>query len=137
MNRDDPRYTYIYNISADYSKPYIQRKFLAGPYNARRRFQEYLFVCPLKDLLTDSVIPLYVSKEYEVGWHKPGRFVFTNRFTSPQMNNNVEHSYDFVILAEEPARGFTEKEFDLEFHYLKIREYRQPGKTCKGMEGLV
>lgn len=95
-------------------------------------FKEYLFVCPFKDQSDGSILPFYVSKEYNVGSfgdepYMPGRFIFPTLVTLSTYT--YPKRFYTVILAEKPAIAFTKPNFNIEIYYLGIRKYIQPGNN--------
>ena len=67
----------------------------------------------------------YITKEYNVSlftqFYKPGRFLFETILPGyPTFNH-------FMLFAEEPVTVFTEPSFDVELHYLQIKNNIQPG----------
>jgi hypothetical protein len=92
------------------------------------RVSEYVFVCLLEDTVLNDIVPLYVSKEYNVCGdesYAAGRFVFVK----PAPVGLPSHRYHYMLLAEESATAYTRSDFNVEQYYLEIRKYRQPGKV--------
>lgn len=131
--RSLPRFSFIFHQmfspilgdSFEYTNPYQQRNLRVNV-NGFLRFKEYVFVCPMRNTQSNAVYGFYVSKEYNLSSggesYKPGRFIVgdcTLRFPFPTIS---------LILAEEPAKAYTEPDFNVELHYLRMRKYIQPGK---------
>jgi hypothetical protein len=82
------------------------------------RTSEWVFLCVMKHWHTNAIVPMYVSKEYNVavdGLYTAGRFLFEERVES-------------LRLAEEPARTYTRRDYNVELHYLHQRKFHQPGE---------
>ena len=113
----------------EHSNPYTLKEFNVLDSVKSHDFKEYVITCPpLKDFFISdrSEIFYHVSKEYNVspveGQYKPGRFVFANFIPE------VQTSYNYMILAEEPARAYRSPRFNVELHYIQMRKYISPGK---------
>lgn len=92
--------------------------------------KEYVFVCLSRNSVSGDIMPFYVSKEYNVGslerFYKPGRFVFTD-FVLEQ-----PPTYNYILLAEEPADAYIPPGFNVELYFLQIKQYIiQSSKTWK------
>lgn len=99
------------------------------------KFKEYVFACVLRHAVAPFGLDvLYVSKEYNLSErsYRAGRFVikfnYTRTLPYSVFNTNI-------FLAEEPAEAFAEPNFNVEVHYLRIREYRRPG-NCFNLQKI-
>ena len=70
------------------------------------------------------IIYLYVSKEYNVGpvlqEPLPGRFLILQ---TPFDDDSID-----MLLVEHPADPYFKADLNVEFHYLRLREYIEPGQ---------
>lgn len=137
---DDLRYPYydgIYHLI--YSSPHLANEY-TNPYRHLEfhgaeagDFKEHVFVCLSRFWTYGAILPIYVSKEYDVSPpfvvpRKKGRFVIGHeRRSTPSPVSPI--FYDFILLAEEPAVANTEPGFNVELYFLNIREYIQPGSV--------
>lgn len=90
--------------------------------------EEYVIACPIKKLINGYVFPFYISKEYNVSpldeLYMPARFLFINFWTDML---NISNDF-YLLLAEEPAIGHGDPDFNVELHYLQLRKHVQPGE---------
>lgn len=115
----------------EYTNPFARQEFEILNSRSTQSFlvraAEYVFVCLLKKQYQDELVPIYVSKEYNVSGsesYMAGRFVFRNR----EYPRHPE--YHYMLLAEKPATVYTRSDYNVELHYLEIRKRRQPGKIA-------
>lgn len=112
----------------DYTNWYRLQEFETFDQRLRSyKFKEYVFACVIKKTVEPFGLEvLYVSKEYNLadGSYRPGRFVIRFRGPLPFSVLSTE-----VYLAEVPAEAVVRPDFNVELHYLRIREFRRPGKV--------
>lgn len=128
---------YFHDIFSPYihhsAQQYSRRQFRFMVPISSHPFYEYVFPCLVKYSRDSTIVPFYISKEYNVApdailssWRKPGRFVLGNFV--PTDEGHYFHEDFYVMLAEESAYLYVGHNFNIEMYYLNIRKYVQPGK---------
>lgn len=108
-----------------YTNAFSFQKFdIHSDHSETIQIEEYVFVCLLRSVLSNDLVPVYVSKEYNVLGepYKAGRFLFGNL-------GFHRHQAIRTLLAENPASVREKSDFNIELYYLRIRANRRPGKV--------
>lgn len=91
-------------------------------------FRDYVFECEFVDSSSRLVLFFHVSKQYNVGsfenTYMPGRFIIEGF-----LPRRSDDDFGSMILVEEPAIAYAKPDFNVELHYLQIREYVKPSRS--------
>jgi hypothetical protein len=88
---------------------------------ASRTVVEHIFVCLLRQqTASNDIIPYYVSKAYYNPSYQGHRFLF--------FQGHPNHPNSLMMLVETSAEVYERPDFDVELHYLELREVHQPGR---------
>jgi hypothetical protein len=116
----------------EYINPYSQQEFefinfVLGedrdyrPVSVKR--EESVFMCSLRERLSDDIVPFYVSKAYDV--RDGRRYVLSGRSRAIGPDENDQDIG--LMLVKKSAEAYVSLHFNVELHYLEVKKHYRAG----------